>query len=171
MSYKEVYIGLVTMSLGNDFDNFNSKKWSRRHSFVERSESDDIFHIGSNMKILPPLDGKTIRGYHFEDIFKYLGIDESIYFPDTSGISLNILNYNDPSSYVTSFQVEGVVKTVADIRNNLAHGDGDIGEIFNIERKDRSVMSIIYYIDIYMNQIEYLGNVFFNYIENKLYLK
>ena len=32
-------------------------------------------------------------------------------------------------------------------------------------------MAIIYYIDIYINQIEYLGNIFYSYIEDRSYLK
>lgn len=171
VSYKDLHIGLITMSLGSEFDNLNSRKWNRRHSFIERTESDDVFDMGNSVKNVPPLDGKTIREYHFEDIFSYLGINECIYFPDTSRIPMGVLNYEDQSEYITSFHVKNVIRTVADIRNELVHGDGDVYEIFNINRQDRSVMAIIYYIDIYINQIEYLGNIFYSYIEDRSYLK
>jgi len=61
------------------------------------------------------------------------------------------------------------IKNMSAIRNEVAHGDS-LKEVFHPTKKERSVDYLLQYVQVYIDQINYMTDIFCDYLDNKKYL-
>lgn len=130
-------------------------RWEDKIKIFEIADSETPFSIpeGSNSnRAAPPLGmGQTINSRNLGLVFRFLGIDKSRVFYDTSD------------------KIPGAIKVVASARNEVAHGNS-LRVVFPADREELSISKLIEYVQIYINQINYMTDVFSDYVDNKKYL-
>lgn len=108
----------------------------------------------------PPLRwGQTVNTQVLELVFKYLGLDADLALCKSSS---NAWSENPVS-------VADAIKNMSAIRNEVAHGDS-LKEVFHPTKKERSVDYLLQYVQIYIDQINYMTDIFCDYLDNKKYL-
>jgi hypothetical protein len=108
----------------------------------------------------PPLRwGQTVNTQVLELVFKYLGLDADLALCKSSS---NAWSENPVS-------VADAIKNMSAIRNEVAHGDS-LKEVFHPTKKERSVDYLLQYVQVYIDQINYMTDIFCDYLDNKKYL-
>lgn len=108
----------------------------------------------------PPLKwGQTVNTQVLELVFKYLGLDADLTLCESS---INDWNEN-PISVVKA------IDNISGIRNAVAHGDS-LKKVFHPSKKERSIDYLLQYVQVYIDQINYMTDIFCDYLDNKKYL-
>lgn len=138
------------------------KHWDDKFKLPDGVDLNVPFSISGieTNRAAPPLGwGNTINPQRIKLVFKYLGLDTGIALCESSG---NAWDENPVNTHKA-------IKNISDIRNEVAHGDS-LKEVFHPSRKDRSIDYLLQYVQVYIDQINYMTDIFCDYLDNKKYL-
>lgn len=151
--HKDLQPGLRVVGCSSNFQLLSSQKlgiknWSNRYDLISSNALSHAFdYAPSSSSPVQPLDGKTIKKEHISIINQALNLD-----------------YHVPGKYMNS------ITAISSIRNDVAHVNYPIEEVFHEANMEKSIDVIIGHLD---NIIEFILEVSYeinDYYYNKKYL-
>lgn len=153
ISIEEIQPGLQVVNNSSNFQilanqDLGLKNWDTRYKLLSSHNSQDRFiYRPSARNPVQPLDGKTIKKEHVSTIIQALN-----------------LNYSPKAKQLVS------ITAISNIRNDVAHLNVPITEIFHQGNSEKSISVIIEHLD---NIIEFIIEISYaieEYCANKKYL-
>lgn len=141
----------------------NRKYWDGKFKVPDGVDLNVPFLISGDKKsrAVPPLRwGQTVNPEVLEMVFKYLGLGADLALCESSGNAWN----ENPISVVKA------IDNISCIRNEVAHGD-PLKKVFHSSQTERSIDYLLQYVQVYIDQINYMTDVFCDYLDNKKYLR
>lgn len=141
---------LATHSLFESLaDSRNSETaWSHKRTVTNLDQSYELAQLPSRMRKSPqpPLDGRTIQSRHLALVWNVLGLEQPI-----------------PSASVVAS-----LKKLTQIRNDVAHRNVDIAQVFS--EAGRSARDIAGYLDDVVLLCLHIGSEWSEYVANRAFL-
>lgn len=150
VSLKDVQPGLRVIGSTDYFQkiidqDLGIKNWELRHKIVSLHEVQDRFvYKPSSKKPIQPLDGKTLKKEHISTIIQALN-----------------LNFQPSAKQLSS------ITAISSIRNDVAHVNSPIDEVFHLDNLEKSIDSVVEHLD---NIIEFIIELSYD-INEYYYLK
>ena len=140
----------------------NKRYWDSKVKVPDGVDLNVQFSIPGDKtdRAAPPLKwGQTVNSQVLELVFEYLGLDADLALCESSSNAWS----ENPISVVKA------IDNISRIRNEVAHGDS-LKKVFNPSQTERSIDYLLQYVQVYIDQINYMTDVFCDYLDNKKYI-
>lgn len=140
----------------------NKRYWDSKVKVPDGVDLNVQFSIsgGKTDRAAPPLKrGQTVNSQVLKLVFEYLGLDADVALCESSSNAWN----ENPISVVKA------IDNISCIRNEVAHGD-PLKKVFHSSQTERSIEYLLQYVQVYIDQINYMTDIFCDYLDNKKYL-
>lgn len=129
----------------------SEKHWNERLTVSDGGMVTQIaeFPARSGKTPQPPLDGRTIRPYHLALVWKVMALPGTPFVTTKDSTSFTFL---------------------AQIRNDVAHGNALISEVFHDQRSDRDNNAVAEHIDAVALSLLHWGDVISDYMKTEAFL-